>query len=111
MATSMLTTESFPNASAGPCVFRITKPNVVGVGNAPVGHANAAVELLNSGSLAACPSPKPHPTRSGAPRSVNPSTGPRPRAWLEVGRPASLDRRPCHTGVAREDGERAGWAA
>jgi hypothetical protein len=30
-----------------------------------------------------------------APRSVNPSTGPRPRAWLEVRRPASLDRRPC----------------
>jgi hypothetical protein len=27
-----------------------------------------------------CPSPKPHPTRSGVPRSVNPSTGPRPRA-------------------------------
>src|SRR2546428_3282940 len=45
--------------------------------------------------LRRCPSPKPHPTRSGAPRSVNPSTGPRPRAWLEVGRPASLDRRPC----------------
>src|SRR5439155_27249009 len=42
-----------------------------------------------------CPSPKPHPTRSGAPRSINPSTGPRPRAWLEIERPASLDRRPC----------------
>src|SRR2546425_4041173 len=42
-----------------------------------------------------CPSPKPHPPRSGAPRSVNPSTGPRPRVWLEVGRPGSLDRRPC----------------
>src|SRR5205809_6211878 len=26
---------------------------------------------------------------------LNPSAGPRPRAWLEVGRPASLDRRPC----------------
>src|SRR2546426_1658770 len=26
--------------------------------------------------------------------SIRP-TGPRPRAWLEVGRPASLDRRPC----------------
>ena len=51
MATSALTTESFPNASAGPCVFRITKPNVVRVGIAPVGHVNAAV--LNSGSLAA----------------------------------------------------------
>ena len=32
---------------------------------------------------------KPHPPRSRAPRCVNPSTGPRPRAWLEVGRPAS----------------------
>jgi hypothetical protein len=32
---------------------------------------------------AACPSPKPHPTRSGAPRFVNSSRGPRPRAWLE----------------------------
>src|SRR2546426_8657706 len=51
MATSALTTESFPNASAGPCVFRITKPNVVGVGITPVGHVNTAV--LNSGSLAA----------------------------------------------------------
>ena len=26
---------------------------------------------------------------------LNPSAGPRPRAWLEVGRPASLDRQPC----------------
>src|SRR5438309_3564336 len=32
-----------------------------------------------------CPSSKPHPTRSGAPKSANPSTGPRPRAGLEVG--------------------------
>src|SRR5438093_13470476 len=52
-------------------------------------------------------------TRSGAPRCVNPSTGPRPRAWLEVGRPASLGPSALHghTGVAMEDGERAGWAA
>jgi hypothetical protein len=28
-------------------------------------------------------------------RSTELSTGPRPRAWLEVERPASLDRRPC----------------
>src|SRR2546421_7837290 len=53
-----------------------------------------------------CPSPKPHPTRSGAPRSVNPSTGPRPRAWLEIERPASLDRRPCT--VTRESRGRTG---
>src|SRR5438093_9088718 len=53
-----------------------------------------------------CPSPKPHPTRSGAPRCVNPSIGPRPRAWLEVGRPASLDRRPC--AVTRESPRKTG---
>ena len=71
------------------------------------------VSVLPPAHAVACPSPKPHPTRSGARRSVNPSTGPRPRAWLEVGRPASLDRRPCTvTPESRlEDGAWAGWAA
>src|SRR5947209_19354728 len=55
-----------------------------------------------------CPSPKPHPTRSGAPRCVNPSTGPRPRAWLEVGRAASLDRQPCTVTPSRDGGRGAG---
>src|SRR5207247_9487576 len=49
----------------------------------------------------------------GAPRSFNLSTGPRPRAWFEarataIFRPSALHG---HTGVAMEDGERAGWAA
>src|SRR5438552_14691718 len=57
-----------------------------------------------------CPSPKPHPNRSGAPRSANPS---RPKTPSLVGGRATGIVRPSawhgHTEVAREDGERADW--